>query len=122
MHIVRTLSAATLTAVLALSSTGCYGTTTVRTRGTYEVSTPSLEYIGPDVQVVADYDRPVFYSQNYYWQYDNGAWLRSTYHDRGYVRVNVVPQPILRIDRPYAYVRYHHRAMGNRRPVRVYHY
>jgi len=106
-----------LALALGLGAAGCYGTTTVR--GTAYTSTPDLEYIGPDVQVVADYDRPVFYSQNYYWRYDDGVWLRSPYHDRGWARVTTVPRAVLSIRTPGAYVHYHHRSMGNRNP-RVY--
>lgn len=118
MKSLRNLVAAALFASFA--GAGCYGTTEVR--GTAYASTPQLEYVSPGVQVVADYDYPVFYSNNYYYRYDNGVWLSSRYHDRGFIRAQVVPQAVVRIDRPYAYVRYHHRAVGNRRPVRVYHY
>jgi hypothetical protein len=104
----------------SLAAAGCYGTTEVR--GVAYTSTPSLEYVAPGVDVVADSDYPVFYSNNYYYRYDNGVWLASRYHNRGWVRAEVVPQAVLRIDRPYAYVHYHNRGVGNRRPVRVYHY
>jgi len=114
MKHLRTLTATALVAGFALA--GCYGTTEVR--GRVYASNPNLEYIGPDVQVVADYDRPVFYSNSYYWQYDNGLWFRSSAYDRGFVRVRTVPTAVLRIDRPYAYIRYHHRGMANRRPHR----
>ncbi len=123
MTILRTLSATLLAALIGVGSAGCYGTTEVRgTAYTNSTASANLDYIGPDVQVVAESETPVFYSQSYYWQYNNGGWLRSRYHDRGFVTVNVVPEPVRRIDRPYAYVHYHHRGMANRRPVRVERY
>lgn len=116
MRYLRNLTAA-LVAAGALATAGCYGETTVR------ATTPDLAYVGPDVQVVADYDYPTFYSGGYYYRYDNGVWLSSNYYDRGFIRARIVPRAVLGIDRPYAYVRYHHRhEMGNRRPVRVYRY
>jgi hypothetical protein len=108
----RSISSLALSAVLGLGA--CYGTTTVR--GHAYVATPQLEYIGPDVQVVSDYDAPVFYSQSYYWRYDNGIWLRSSYHDRGFARVTVVPRAVLSIQTPGAYVHYHARVRANRVP------
>jgi len=114
----RSILSIATTALLGLGA--CYGTTTVR--GQAYVTTPQLEYIGPDVQVVADYDAPVFYSQSYYWRYDNGIWLRSSYHDRGFARVTVVPHAVLSIRTPTAYVHYHAHVMGNRRPVRDHRY
>ena len=75
------------------------------------VTTPDLVYIDSDVQVVADYDEPIFYSSNYYWRYDGGAWYRSQYHTRGWVRFDNAPVAIRRIERPSAYI--HYRASAN---------
>ena len=63
----------------------------------------------PGVQVTADAETPVFYSDNYYWRNDNGVWLRSNRHDSGFARVDVVPDRIRTIDRPSMYVHYHGR-------------
>ena len=38
---------------------------------------PDLVYVSPGVQVVADYDYPVFYADNFYWRFDSGRWYRS---------------------------------------------
>ena len=65
---------------------GCYASGDVGYRATYSsgyssgggdvyVSTPDLVSISPGVQVVADYDEPVFYTDGFYWRYYNNAWM-----------------------------------------------
>ena len=102
---------ATATSVLLMFGVGCAGS--AQYSATATVETPRLILIEPDVQVVADYDQPVFYSENYYWRYDNGVWYRSNSHLRGWVRFEAVPARIRRIDRPTAYIRYRGEARGN---------
>jgi hypothetical protein len=80
-----------------------------------EVTAPELVVISPGVQVIADYDEPIFYSENYYWRMDGGTWYRSHDHTRGWARVDVVPVTIRSIDRPSAYVHYRAEARGNAR-------
>jgi hypothetical protein len=70
-----------------------------------EVTTPSMVYIDSDVRVVADYDEPIFYTNNFYWRQTNGVWYRSSRHSGGWA-VYAAPTAILRIERPTAYVRY----------------
>jgi hypothetical protein len=94
----RALVSALITAALA---TGCYGTVGAR------VSTPDLVYIGPNVQVVSDFDYPVFYSDSAYWRYDGGVWYQSRSHDRDWVRTVNVPVAVRQVDRPEVYVHYH---------------
>ena len=104
---IRTLAASFLAAA-ALAAGGCYGTTDV------SADVP-LAPIGGDVSVVTDYDYPVFYSGGVYYRYgDDGGWYRSHYHDRGFVRVDHVPDHIRRIERPEAYRHYHAQPMANR--------
>jgi hypothetical protein len=81
-----------------------------------QVTTPDLVYIDSDVQVIADYDEPIFYSGNYYWRNDGGVWYRSTTHTSGWVRFDNAPVAIRRIDRPTAYVHYHGAANAGMRP------
>lgn len=95
-----------IASLLFAAIAGCTGTGTGSVSYSASVSPPPLVYINADVQVIEDYDQPVFYSENLYWRYDNGVWYRSQYHTRGWVRVTVVPAQIRRIDRPTAYVRY----------------
>ena len=54
----------------------------------------------PGVQVVADYDEPVFYSDNFYWRYDSGNWYRSPYYNRAWVSVSAPPVAVRQIQRP----------------------
>lgn len=63
--------------------TACAGTATYSATAT--VDTPELVEVEPGVQVIYDYDEPVFYSDNYYWRNDGGRWYRSSYHNRGWV-------------------------------------
>jgi len=101
----------TVTSALLLFGVGCAGS--AQYSASASVEAPRLILIEPDVQVVADYDQPVFYSESYYWRYDNGVWYRSNNHLRGWVRFEAVPARIRRIERPTAYIRYHGEARGN---------
>ena len=71
---------------------------------------PRLVWIGPGVWVVEDYGQAVFYANNSYWMYSNGIWYSSSYYNDGFVRVSVVPPALIRVRRPYRYVRYRARA------------
>lgn len=66
---------------------------------------PDLVYVAPGVQVIADYNEPIFYSDSFYWRFYGGTWYRSHYYDRGWVYA-VPPAPLLRIGRPHDYVHY----------------
>ena len=86
--------------------TACYTSGRVGYRATYVASTPELVYVSPGVQVIADYDEPIFYSDGYYWRYDGGVWYRSASYRGGWALTYNVPVAVRRIDRPHAYVRY----------------
>jgi hypothetical protein len=83
---------------------------------------PQLVYVSPGVQVVYDYDEPIFYSDGYYWRSYGGVWYRSSYHTGGWVRYRA-PAAVVRIDHPNYYVRYRgnvtvdHRSGGVVRPA-----
>jgi len=79
------------------------------------LTTPSMVYIGPDVRVLADYDEPIFYTNDFYWRQRSGVWYRSSRHDGGWV-VYSAPPAIRRIQRPSAYV--HYRAVAKVEPRR----
>jgi hypothetical protein len=102
-----------LAALLFGTQSGCAA------RVSYAATTPpaSLVSVGPGVWVVYDYHQPVFYSSGSYWLWSGGYWHQSRYVDYGFSRVHVsrVPQTVVRIDRPSAYVRY--RGTGATRSV-----
>jgi hypothetical protein len=99
--------------LIAAALGGCAGT--VHYRGTVAVQDPNLVEVQPGVYTVADSDEPLFYNDGYYWLYDDGAWLRSSRYNSGFVRVDVyhVPQRLRVIDHPRAYVHYQRHHRGN---------
>jgi hypothetical protein len=70
------------------------------------VSTPDLVEVSPGIQVVADYDEPVFYTDGFYWRFYNNGWYRSNNYATGWYFYERPPVAVLRIDRPYAYAHY----------------
>jgi hypothetical protein len=66
---------------------------------------PDLVTVSPGVQVIADYDEPIFYSDGFYWRYDGGVWYRSTYYTGGWAYARP-PVAVMRIQQPYAYRHY----------------
>jgi len=90
-------------ALVATLFAGCAGTyqATVEDDG----YPPDLVYAAPGVQVIADYDEPIFYSDGLYWRYYGGTWYRSPHYRGGWV-VGAPPMAIRRIDRPTAFVHY----------------
>jgi hypothetical protein len=113
-RMVRKLSVAGALVALSLAGSGCVVSGSVRTSA--YVEDPSMVMVEPGVYVVTDYDRPVFYTDGYYWLYSDSYWLRSYTYSGGFVRVRSVPYGVRRIHRPYAYVRYRPRGT-----VRYYH-
>jgi hypothetical protein len=102
--------------LLALATaTGCYARGTTRVSASY--ATPELVYVSPGVQVVADYDYPVFYTSGHYWMYRNGLWFRSRIHNRGFVRVYNPPVVVRRIRNPGRFVRVRARGTVRTRPA-----
>src|SRR3954447_9016652 len=96
----------TLHSVLfAIAVSACTGSAQVHTDAEY--TAPTMVEVEPGVQVIADYDEPVFYSDNMYWRYEGGIWYRSSYHNRGWARVEAPPERVRHIERPEAYVHYH---------------
>jgi len=88
----------------------CYGDADVGYRAEYAAPAPTLAYVQPGVQVVADYDYPVFYSGGAYYRYDNGYWYSSPYWNRGWRQSREVPVAVRGVHEPWAYR--HYRAGG----------
>ena len=67
---------------------------------------PVLVEVNPGVQVVQDYDYPVFFSGGLYWRNDGGVWMSSRWHTGGWVRNDGVPVGVRGISHPEGYVHY----------------
>lgn len=88
------------------SATATYSTAPVAADADGYAATPDLVTVQPGVQVVADYDEPVFFVDGFYWRFYNGYWYRSYNYAYGWGYYDRPPVAVLRIDRPYAYVHY----------------
>ena len=101
---------------LLSAATGCLGTATVSGGGGgYYDAQPDLVEVEPGVQVIVDYDEPVFYSDNYYWRENGGVWYRSSYYIRGWISA----QPPVIVGRISTRERYrHYRPAGYQPGVR----
>jgi hypothetical protein len=97
--------------LLSLSLGGCIASGQVHSSAA--VSAPNLVYINPNVQVIADYDEPIFYASNFYWRYDGGVWYRSSDYTRGWVRIQTTPVAIQQIESPSVYIHYHAQAAAS---------
>jgi len=96
----------------------CYSEARVGARASYAAPAPELVYVSPGVQVIAEYDYPVFYASNVYWRYDGGVWYRSRSYRGGWVVTRDVPVAVRRIDRPGRYVHYRGKAVASGRDHR----
>jgi hypothetical protein len=81
----------------------------------YGYSAPEMDEVAPGVQVISDYDYPVFYSDGFYWRWDGGVWYRSGFYNRGWAVAYNVPVGVRGISRPEAYVHYRGGAYGGYR-------
>ena len=96
--------------VAGAAATAC--TATGSARYSASATMPTMVYVSPGVQVIEDYDEPVFYSSNVYWRYNGGVWYQSRAYTGGWVRVSTPPAAIVRIQQPAMYVHYRASARG----------
>lgn len=71
-------------------------------------SEPEMVDVSPGVQVVYDYDYPVFFTGGFYWRWYGGGWYSSHYYNGGWgvaVAANV-PVGIRGISNPGVYAHY----------------
>jgi hypothetical protein len=92
---------------MILGAAGCAGevgyTATVSSPG-YAYG-PDLVYAAPGVQVIADWNEPIFFTDGIYWRWDGFRWYRSTYYTGGWA-YGTPPMAVVRLGRPYAYAHY----------------
>ena len=107
----RSVTTTALVAAALLAATSCAGTVTTVSDDPYG---PDLVYAAPGVQVIADYDEPIFFTDGFYWRFYGGGWYRSSRYAGGWVYANP-PMAVRRIDRPYAYAHYRPQGWVGRR-------
>jgi hypothetical protein len=95
--------------LISLAS-GCYATTSTGYVGGGAVVTtttvePDLVYVSPGVQVIADYDEPIFYSDGFYWRETGGIWYRSRVHTGGWVTYSA-PHALITVRDRHTYRHY----------------
>lgn len=67
---------------------------------------PDLVDVSPGVQVIADYDYPVFFSGGFYWRNYGGYWYSSGTWGGGWGRSYNPPVGIVGISHPEGYAHY----------------
>ena len=101
--------------LLLVVATGCYATDGVYTEpayadgtydGNYANGTPDMVDVSPGVQVVGDYDYPVFFSGGMYWRNYGGAWYSSNVYNGGWALAGNVPYGVSSIRDPGMYAHY----------------
>src|SRR5678815_5767733 len=118
------------TALGAAALAGCYATGDVgySASATYTsapgaaddgyAATPDLVTVQPGVQVVADYDEPVFFTDGFYWRFYDGYWYRSNNYAYGWYYWCAPPIAVVSINNPYRYAHYRPTGYVARRNVR----
>jgi len=99
---------------VATSLAGCVAAATgdAEYGGEVHVTSTELVELPSGVQVVADADEPLFYSDGFYWVHRDGRWMRSSTYRGGFVSVDrdYVPERVRMISHPQSYAQYrrHH--------------
>jgi hypothetical protein len=75
-------------------------------RGNVAVRSAQLVTIDPDVKVVADSDKPMFFAANAYWMFHDAGWYRGASVRGPWVREQAPPWQVRKIDQPYAFTHY----------------
>src|ERR1700733_14313928 len=65
-----------------------------------------LVEVSPGVEVIANYDEPIFFADNFYWVNRGGVWYSSSWYRGGWARAERPPGAVVGIRNPNAYVHY----------------
>jgi len=77
-----------------------------------------LVEVSPGVEVIADYDEPIFFVDDFYWVYRGGFWWRSGWYGGGWARAEVVPERVRGIAHPESFAHYRPAGWARHEPVR----
>jgi hypothetical protein len=75
-------------------------------RGQVSVVSSELIPLDPDVRVVADASKPMFFAAGSYWLFHDAGWYRGRTVQGPWVLEKKPPWQVRKIDQPYAYTRY----------------
>jgi hypothetical protein len=107
----RILLLASLLGLGVVAASGCYAEESYGyAQPAYVEPAPAaVGYVGvaPGVEVVADYDYPVFFVGGAYWRSFGGVWYSSRVYNGGWGINYNVPMGIRGIARPEMYAHYH---------------
>jgi hypothetical protein len=112
-----------ISALFATAAAGCYSEepdVAYAGGATYGDGAPGLVEVSPGVDVISDYDYPVFYSDGLYWRYDGGIWYQSGFYNRGWGVAYNVPYGVRGIHNPGGYAHWHGGGYGGIRDHRSY--
>jgi hypothetical protein len=93
-------------------------------RGSVAVTAPPPDLVaaGSGVQVIADYDEPIFFADGFYWWFFDGAWYRSASYTSGWAYIATPPAVIVQIRAPHRFRFYRPPGyVARHRPMPVYH-
>jgi hypothetical protein len=71
------------------------------------IEDPAFVPVGGDVEVVADWDTPMFFADGYYWDWDGGDWYRHKELHGHRFRTREIPRSLQHVERPWTYSHYH---------------
>jgi hypothetical protein len=88
------------------TAAGCY--TEADVGYGYAAPAPNMVAVegAPGVQVIYDYDYPVFFYGGAYWRWDGGVWYSSRWYNRGWAVNYNAPVAFGRIGNPGVYAHY----------------
>jgi hypothetical protein len=89
-----------------LFTTGCYVGEPVQQYPGEEDGGADLVEVSPGVEVIADYDEPIFFADDFYWVNRGGYWWSSRWYGGGWGRADHVPDHIRGISHPETFRHY----------------
>jgi hypothetical protein len=94
--------------ILAVALVACAARPVAYTGEPPLVRSATLVKLDPEVQVVADADKPMFFADGAYWMFYDAHWYRGASVSGPWMLERTLPWQVKKIDQPYAFVRYRH--------------
>ena len=110
--LVRSLLACSLFAAV-----GCYAEGPAPVYAGEDDGSADLVEVSPGVEVIADYDEPIFFADDFYWVNRGGLWYSSTWYGGGWGRADHVPEHVSGIAHPETYAHYRPAGYARHEPI-----